>query len=295
MDVLDREATVARLGERLLAARNADGGWPYAPGKRSRLEPTCWALLAAVDSRPAGAATLLARWPVDGARLIDGPQLPPNNVFNALAAILLRHDGADGERLARPIVEALVASKGIATGPSNIVIQDNGLQAWGWIDATTSWLEPTAWCVLLLKQLRRRGGADAAVTERIDTGDRMLLDRACRDGGWNYGNSIVYGKELWPYALTTALALIALQDRRDHPVVRQAVFRLERDAHQEASAAALALAILCRRVYGLPVDRLEERLVNVLANDESSGGLNILSLAMALAALGTSTINLLTV
>src|SRR5438105_856772 len=30
----------------LLSAVNADGGWGYYPGHASRLEPTCWALLA---------------------------------------------------------------------------------------------------------------------------------------------------------------------------------------------------------------------------------------------------------
>ncbi len=34
----------------LLSAANADGGWGYYPGKASRLEPTCWALLALLPS-----------------------------------------------------------------------------------------------------------------------------------------------------------------------------------------------------------------------------------------------------
>ena len=38
----------------------------------------------------------------------------------------------------------------------------------------------------------------------------MLLDRRCRDGGWNYGNRRVLGADLPSYPETTALALMAL-------------------------------------------------------------------------------------
>jgi hypothetical protein len=40
--------------------------------------------------------------------------------------------------------------------------------------------------------------------------ERMLLDRRCRDGGWNYGNRRVLGADLPSYPETTALALMAL-------------------------------------------------------------------------------------
>ena len=32
--------------------------------------------------------------------------------------------------------------------------QDGSLQAWSWVDGTFSWVEPTAWCLLLLKKWR---------------------------------------------------------------------------------------------------------------------------------------------
>jgi len=45
---------------------------------------------------------------------------------------------------------------------------------------------------------------------RIATGERMLLERRCRDGGWNYGNRRVLGADLPSYPETTAMALMAL-------------------------------------------------------------------------------------
>ncbi len=286
----DAAATIARARQRLVALRNVDGGWAYAPGKRSRIEPTCWGLLAlAPAGGSSGSAVVFARWSRDGDRFVDGPSLPASNVHNALAGVALLHDGVEGERLARSVAGALIASKGIATPRSDIIIQDNSLQGWGWVDGTTSWVEPTAWCVLLLKQLRRRGEADSGIEERIAVGDRLLLDRACRDGGWNYGNAIVYGKELWPYAQTTALALIALQDHREHPIVRQALYRLGRDARREGSALALSFATLCLHIHGISAEPLEQQLISVMAVDtepELPG--DVLGLALSLCAVDPS-------
>ena len=64
----------------------------------------------------------------------------------------------------------------------------------------------------------------------------MLVDRCCRGGGWNYGNSNMLGKELRPYVPTTAVALLALQDRGSEPVVTEGLAFLERHATSERSA-----------------------------------------------------------
>ena len=54
------------LQQLLLAARNPDGGWCHERGRKSRLEPTCWALLAL---RASGSKfdRVLAEWPSNGA------------------------------------------------------------------------------------------------------------------------------------------------------------------------------------------------------------------------------------
>ena len=49
------------LRQQLLDGRNADGGWGYYRGRVSRLEPTCWALLAlGVDEAPPSGTFLAA-------------------------------------------------------------------------------------------------------------------------------------------------------------------------------------------------------------------------------------------
>ena len=61
----DAQSGTTALRTFLLAGRNADGGWGYYPGKASRLEPTCWALLALPDVDP----VVLTRWPLAGGLL----------------------------------------------------------------------------------------------------------------------------------------------------------------------------------------------------------------------------------
>jgi hypothetical protein len=41
-------------------------------------------------------------------------------------------------------------------------------------------------------------------------GEKMILERRCSDGGWNYGNRKVLGTDLPSYPETTALALLGL-------------------------------------------------------------------------------------
>jgi hypothetical protein len=39
----------------------------------------------------------------------------------------------------------------------------------------------------------------------------MIMDRQIPGGGWNYGNTFVFGQRLWPMPESTGLALVALQ------------------------------------------------------------------------------------
>jgi hypothetical protein len=274
----------AELSQALVDSQRRDGTWGYYPGRAGRLESTCWAILAL--ARHQGAALDIAPlrgWPAENGWLIDVPGTPVNVTFNALAAVvLLQHP--EGTRLAAPIVKNLVSTQGIALQPSDAIRQDQSLQAWPWIDQTFSWVEPTAWALLALKKALRVGAeSSSAIDARIHVGERLLVDRACRQGGWNYGNSNVYGQELWPYVPTTALGLIAMQDRRTEAVVGAALQSLQKDSQTERSAVALALAAICLRIYGVAGSAVEKGLTEHLEFSRSIG--NVLGLAMGLYAL----------
>jgi hypothetical protein len=82
---------------------------------------------------------------------------------------------------------------------------------WPWESGSASWVIPTAFSVIALKQYTICNRLEAS-EKRIQLGLEMLLDRVCVGGGWNSGNSIVYGVPLRPHVEETAIALLALQD-----------------------------------------------------------------------------------
>jgi hypothetical protein len=88
----------------------------------------------------------------------------------------------------------------------------------------------------------------------------MIYDRMCDGGGWNYGNSIVYGEKLWPYADITAIALIALQNRHDAMENRVSFAALQNAVKSVNSGLALSWSAICYEIYGQESADLRKRL-----------------------------------
>ena len=266
-------ADLSPLRDRLRAGRNADGGWGYYAGKASRLEPTCWALLAMPDADPA----VLAAWPVTAGLLRERMDGEVNFAFHALALTTLAARGIEHSAGTDTLATALEHAKGIALDPSTINRQNNQLQGWSWIPGTFSWVEPTAWALLALRRRQVAGkGVEAA---RLMEAETLLIDRCCAQGGWNYGNSNMLGKDLRPYVPTTAMALLALQ-KKPYPAVTSSVAYLERAATSEASASALSLAMIALAAHGRETGAVRERLLAQI--DHTIGLGHQLGMAMAL-------------
>lgn len=277
--------TTSALTAALLQARGTDGGWGYFAADQSRLEPTCWgllALLATADRRSqvdlAASAAFLARAQRDHGLLVDRDDLPPNLGINGLVAILLaQHPELLAPEATARLILALEAARGIQLKQAPQLRQDNSLQGWSWIQDTFSWIEPTAWCLLALKRATDRSGESAA---RIDEAERLLFDRVCASGGWNYGNPYVLDQVLDAYVPTTALGLLALHDRRDHEVVQRSLAFLEAERLSEASGMALGLTELCLRIYGRPSTDVERRLLNLYEDTAFMGNAAIQGLVL---------------
>lgn len=287
-----KRTAISRLRQAVVSGRNADGGWGYYPGKASRLEPTCWALLA-IGSGPDTKALheRAAAWFAGCQRpegwLLEQPGLPVNIAFNSLAAFtLLNHRDLAGDDVRRRLLTSVLASKGMAFPAADTMRQDNSLQGWSWVDATFSWVEPTCWGLLALKKARASGLVEAASHARIAEAERLLIDRTCRPGGWNFGNSNVLSQDLRPYVPTTALGLLAMQDRRDNDAVVRSLASLESIWSSEISASALALSLVALSVYARPVEPVVARLIEHAAATLTFG--NHHGIAQALFALSSS-------
>lgn len=265
----------------------ASGGWSYYAARSSRIEPTCWALLALgpAGAEPRETAALTgARTFLRGLQRPDGllvePATPgPNYGWNGLALLAL--NDRDSLDLVDRLAAGLLAVKGIRIEPdapgASAVRVDSRLQAWSWTEGTFSWVEPTAYCMLALKARRVAG---PAVEARLAEAEAVMLDRACEPGGWNYGNAQVLAQDLRPYVPTTALALLALQDQSDHPVVRRSLDWLTAHAVAEPSTMALSLAAMALYVYGRPADAVLTQLEAQQVRTRTFGNAHLVAMAL---------------
>jgi hypothetical protein len=263
----------------LLTSRNSDGGWGYYPGKSSRLEPTCWALLALREADPG----ILRTWPVDNGLLLERRGGEPNYGFHAVGLLTLLARNLDHQAGAATLLAGIQRVKGVALPESTINRQDNKLQGWSWFPETFSWVEPTAWALLALKKWRKARGVVLDLT-RVDQANALLVDRVCTEGGWNYGNSNMLGQDLRPYVPTTAVALLALIDRPSESAVKRSADYLERDATSEPSGVALSLALMALRAFGRSIELVRAALVEQVPTTLAMN--NHLAAALTLCALG---------
>ena len=68
----------------------------------------------------------------------------------------------------------------------NKVQFDPGKFGWSWVPGTTSWVIPTAFSMITLRQAREWDlNRTAELNERVELGASMLIDRICPAGGWN--------------------------------------------------------------------------------------------------------------
>jgi hypothetical protein len=283
----DRSPLIAQLRRTLSAAAGEGGGWGYYARKASRIEPTCWALLAmaATSNEPRDAwlasvdhhLQFLVRSQRPDGLLLDQQSLP-NLGFNGLAALLcLDAGGPVCDAILARLVPAIVRTKGVS-------VKDTGrpsdaLQGWPWIEDTFSWVEPTALCLLALKR-RRRVASDPALEARIRDAENVLLTRSCATGGWNYGNASAFDQDLRPYVPTTALGLMALADQRANPVVVRGLEYLQRSQLTEQSGMALTLTALCLRIHRLPGEQVERALIDDIARVRRLDNLHIVAMVL---------------
>jgi hypothetical protein len=266
----------------LLQGRNADGGWGYFAGKKSRLEPTCWAALALGGEATHANPHPLKQWPVRDGLLLEREGGDPNYAFHGLALITLLACGVEHDAGNAALLEGLQRVQGITLDNSPYFRQNNALVGWSWVEKTFAWVEPTSWCLFALKKWRGVSGARVD-PHRVEQAEQLLTDRVCQPGGWNYGNSNALGQQLQPYVPTTAIGLMAMQDRTQDDVVRRGLAFLERDATAERSGSALALALLGLSVHARPTGAVRASLEQQTATTLALG--NHSAIAMTLVAL----------
>jgi hypothetical protein len=264
------------LVELLLKRQLQSGGWSFLGSRQSCVEATSLAVLAlgldAEDARRSGIAHLLAAQRADGswpAFLGD----PEGSWVTALALCTLNTTGdlASAREKALRWVDAERGREGhwfwrwkFKTVDRNVRF-DPDKYGWPWISGSASWVIPTAFSIIAIKQFTVCNRSEAS-GKRIHLGVEMLLDRACVDGGWNSGNSVVYGVPLRPHVEATAIALLALQDEQRTEMIQKSLSWLRQNAASVDSVSSLAWCILSLFVYQEPIGGLKNRLATVIGD-----------------------------
>ena len=133
---------------------------------------------------------------------------------------------------------------------------DPSKSGWPWVPDTVSWVAPTAFTILAFRVWRRE-------SSRTGPAIAMLLDRACPQGGWNAGNSVVFGVDLDPHPDFTAMALLALRNGSPgHEVLlRRSLDYLGTRLEDSSSPYSLAWAVMALSAHGHQgVDHLKNSL-----------------------------------
>ena len=137
---------------------------------------------------------------------------------------------------------------------------DTNKSGWPWVEGTISWVAPTAMVLLAHRAWQRE-------SPRLATAEKMLLDRACPQGGWNAGTSEVFGVPLEPHPDFTAMALLALRgsSNRDLPIIAKSLDYLPHRLIVAGSLYSLAWTTLALSAWshsGGPIiaQRLKDRL-----------------------------------
>jgi hypothetical protein len=252
----------ARL-DALRKAQNSDGGWAYFTGKQSWLEPTLFASLALHGEPEADRAwELVSSWQQKDGGWRPSAEVGFPHASTALAVTVAASRGEFGTPFQNG-VQWLLGAVGVESRMYKRVImrvgslfgmledqRDFSLQGWPWKLETSSWVEPTSHALVALKKAAPRI-PDKELRERVRSGEEMLLNVRCVDGGWNYGNRTARGDELVSYPETTGIALVGLQGRSELGATLDLAGKMLRET---ASPMARAWLTIAMRVNGIFVE-----------------------------------------
>jgi len=255
----------------LVKSELAEGGWGYrSDSTEAYPEPTCYSLLALKDTpfpqeKSLTWATKLVN--EDGQLILPGDDSP--NWGTSHLIITLTRLNSLAEKKEASINWLLAWESQYTESKVEDIELDSTLIGWPWISDTFSWVQPTAYAVLALKLSGLR------THPRVLEAEKLLFDRTCPGGGWNFGNPVILGRPVDPSLVETAITLLALQDLpKDTDEVTSGLRVLENGLPELPSALALAMGILCLTVYDRPVDQYVETLLARQNDNGSWGGMN---------------------
>ncbi len=155
---------LAELLSHLQNSQNSDGGWSFHGGGDSRVEPTCWALIALANSYESAQAHIArglafvkslqlpdGAWPAASGMSSGGwvtslaaltlTQFPANEKSVSAALQWLCDDYPRDSSRWQKFLKSLSSAKQHAS-------HNDEFRGWGWTPRTSSWVEPTSFALM---------------------------------------------------------------------------------------------------------------------------------------------------
>ncbi len=270
---------------KMVESRYVDGaGFAHRPGGKGRPDVSCWAILALEAAGVQGDTVRKARQALAKAQSSDGrvcisPQ-HPEACWPTSLAVLAWHGAPQYEEPRTKAVQFLLNLEQARTegnGPTPFG-HDGTIPGWPWIRETHAWVEPTAYALMALRvcgHVHHSRARDAV---------RLLLDRQLPGGGWNIGNTTVFGQELRPMPETTGPALEALTGMTPKDVVAKSITYLQAHREQWHAPMSLAWALLGLHAWQETPQQTQEQILRVLDRQDQYGPCDTVSLSLLLLA-----------
>jgi hypothetical protein len=186
------------------------GGFSLQNNQELRADATAWAILALSAAGIEKKSLMASSVKMANLQLPDGRIPIMKGIDTAFwptpIAILAWRSIREFENEIDLGTQFLLKTSGIhrPNEPDSPASHDTSIRGWPWIENTHSWVEPTSLSIIALKS------CGFGQHERTAEAVNMVLNRQLPSGGWNYGNTLVFGRELLPLPESTGMALCAL-------------------------------------------------------------------------------------
>jgi prenyltransferase beta subunit len=192
---IDLQPTCQSSADYLLSRQNKSGFWPYVQNQEASLEATSWCAIAlrnypgiadetiqyllSHQNRDGGWSTAAQSGTSDwnsSLCLLALHILKANSTLSSAKTYLIDH------RFSGWINSIAYTLLFLIKGPSAFL----SARGWPWTDGCFNWVEPTSYALLSLKPLMYK---DPSLNSVIQSANDFLLQRQCKGGGWNHGDS----------------------------------------------------------------------------------------------------------
>jgi len=233
--------------EQLIQRQTDQGGFSEQSGGIDQPDATAWAICILQHDEQFTSQLKPARDYLTKNQLKNGSvpivQEHPDTVWPTPLAVLAWHSSSKHQAQQKQAIEFLLSRYGHHWASNqqkedSLLEHDPSIHGWPWVANTHSWVSPTALAMLALSVTGHRNH------ERVKEGAEMIVNRQLPHGGWNYGNTFVWGQELRPFPETTGMALNALAGRVSPNHVERSLEYLARELPTLRTPVALGWGLL---------------------------------------------------